>query len=290
MNSIFYFIQTHAINHNAILSDLAPFISLSILLLVCLLQAKITVKNNVSEPEKTIEQEPEQKKQPIVKNQDRSTAKKPRHTEHGEKRMSTKEIRTAAMNDLKKWIDTTIHDIETEPGDTLAAFIEMKQAKTDLQVRNATYDFIYYNTEERENSSLFYGDFQFELSVCQAVDLLPKIKANFVECPKNKVVEKRNAFDKTRSINDQKYIERLRNEFNGVGISEEHKEAYKNRVLKAYSKANNNYLIKLCWKYITNPQKIEGVNIPYEVEPEVIFTPYRDCVNLPEFIKCKIAV
>ena len=74
MNTIFYFIQNHAINYTAILSDIAPFVSFLILLSVCLFQAKITVKNNVSEPEKATEPQPE--KQPIVKNPDSSQTNK----------------------------------------------------------------------------------------------------------------------------------------------------------------------------------------------------------------------
>jgi len=188
---------------------------------------------------------------------------------------------------VKNLIDSTVQKIESErPGETLAAFIDRKQAKTDLQVRNATHDFIYFNTEELENNHFEYGLFQFELSVCQAVDLLPRIKSNFVECPKNKVVEKRNAFDKTRSIDNQNEVEKYRRIYQlTYWGSEETSIKAKNDLIKQYKKAGASDLIRLCWKYITNPATIEGVNVPYIEEPKVVFTPYSEMETVPEFVK-----
>lgn len=73
----------------------------------------------------------------------------------------------------------------------------------------------------------------------------------------------------------QSEIADLRADYHGrAHWSLEANESAKKAVILDYKKAQPNDLIRLCWEWITNPNNIEGVSIPYSVEPKVIFTPY----------------
>ena len=42
--------------------------------------------------------------------------------------------------------------------------------------------------------------------------------------------------------------------------------------------AETDELVRLCWKYISNPVELEGVHVAWKEEPKVIFEPIKETV------------
>lgn len=124
--------------------------------------------------------------------------------------------------------------------------------------------------------TLKYDQFEINFDVGQSIFLARKVKNGFGNGESKQPTKDKASELNCRSKKMQGDIADLRADFHGeVYWSDESKKQAKKAVLSAYKKAESNDLIRLCWKYITNPKKIEGVNIPYSEEPKAIFTPYE---------------
>lgn len=194
--------------------------------------------------------------------------------------MKATEIKNNVINDLNLVVNLAIE--QAEKGnclfDTLDEYIEKTGANTPDKKEQATRDFIFYSDASEvldERFSLKYGQFEMNFDVQLAIYLPRKVKNGFgngetKQPTKNKASELNHNAKRMQSI-----IADLRQDYHGVDhLDAEQNESRKKAVILAYKKANENDLIKLCWKWIISPLNIEGVHIPYKEEPKAVFTPY----------------
>jgi len=192
----------------------------------------------------------------------------------------TKALKEQINSDLTALIDLTIDQAQSTVGFMgLDEWITLKNPLSTHKKESEIYEYCRLkddNNEFEEPINFKYGLFEFSLSPLQSITLSRKISNAIgsglsVQPTKNKASELDQNGKKL-----QGYIAELREDYNGEKYwSYKDKERAKKDVIEAYNDAKPNDLIRLCWKYIIQPQKIEGVNVPYSVEPKAVFTPYE---------------
>jgi hypothetical protein len=190
--------------------------------------------------------------------------------------MKTTDLKKQVIEDLQLIIDMAICEAE-KTGDSFYEYKKRKQPKTAAQLEDVTYDFIYYNNEKKVLNDIFtlkYDQYQIIFPVSESIFLSRKVKNGFGNGKSEQPTKnKRSELDANGKM-FQAYIADLRHDYHFSDyLATEQNERRKKAVVVAYKKAQPNDLIRLCWKYIIQPEIIEGINIPYSEEPKVIFTP-----------------
>lgn len=202
--------------------------------------------------------------------------------------MNLNEIKQAAIADLELLVEMAIKEAEHDRY-TFESYKEVRSPKNAKELDKITFDFLdmsgkrwKFENAVDEQWSFKYGSFEFSCSILQAIDIKRQLK-NIAECPK-KASEKTGRMPNINSNRFQAGIAELRRIYQQGNETDE--------IIKQHKKAGKNDLIRLCWKYITDPVKTEGINLPYSEEPKAIFTPYREVKNIPEYIQTqyKIAI
>lgn len=210
--------------------------------------------------------------------------------------MNSNEIKNAAILDLEMLVEMAIKEAEKTPG-SFDENMQNRNPKTGDKKDDCTFDFIRqsgdwnFDYQMAENWNFKYDSFKFSCSILQAIHLIRPLK-RISDCPKvatSKAGKPNNNNSNAFQLQISKY--RRIHQLSYYGEPETGLKA-KNDLIGQYKKSGQSDLIRLCWKYITNPAQIEGINCPYSEEPRAIFTPYREVQNIPEYIQnqYKIAI
>lgn len=184
--------------------------------------------------------------------------------------------------------------IPTKPAEqpmSLKQYLKDKQAKTPLQIRYATGDYInFFGNRETgvvEEQGIVFETENGKFTIPDAT-LLPfmqyAVKTGFGNGKQKRVAT---------SIGPQHWNYQSKNMQGGVvearAIWQTNETELKNypqrldkvkqakqKLKKQYKNAHPSDPIRRCWKYITNPNTIEGVNIPWKEKPTARFTPYSE--------------
>lgn len=188
--------------------------------------------------------------------------------------MNAKQLKTAFLSDIDALIQLTAEDISKGFEYTLDSFIEVQEPLTPKKRIEITENYLRLQECSNENFSFKYGAAKYELSPIMA----PSIRAGVIHFPegKNPTSNGSGTRRNMRAKQMQKKIDDFRERYQGREyVKPEENEAAKTAVIREYKKAGENDLIRLCWKYITNPAEVEGVNVAWKEEPKVIFEPYK---------------
>lgn len=194
--------------------------------------------------------------------------------------MQATAIKNKAIGDIQAVLNIAIETAEKNGAFSwsLSEHIQKKQAKTPEKREDAIQEYLQYSDASEllsEKITLKYDLFECNFMLGESIWLGRKIKNGFGNGKTEQPTKNKPSILNIRSKKMQSEIADLRADYHGrAHWSPEANESAKKAVLLAYKKAQPNDLIRLCWKWITNPNNIEGVSIPYSVEPKVIFTPY----------------
>jgi hypothetical protein len=176
--------------------------------------------------------------------------------------MKTQELKQQVMNDLNDILEMSISEIEKqwEP--------KSEGMKTE--------DYLCYNQDVLpETWEIKHEQLSFSFPGTMAHSIAKMVKSKF---PNGKIPKNR---DKTKRQHDfnckgfQGYVMELREFYNGREyVSDDDNMAAKKDVIKKYENSKPCDLIRLCWKFITDPDELEGVHFPW-VNPVVKYTAYK---------------
>ena len=189
-------------------------------------------------------------------------------------------IKNKAIGDIQAVLEIAIETAEKNGAFSypLSEHLDKKQAKTPDKREDAIHEYLQYSDASEllaEKITLKYDLFECNFMLGESIWLGRRIKNGFGNGKSEQPTKNKASVLNVRSKKLQAEISDLRADYHGEKYwSDESKASAKKAVLLAYKKAQPNDLIRLCWKWITNPENIEGVNIPYSVEQKVIFTPY----------------
>lgn len=200
--------------------------------------------------------------------------------------MNATEIKNNAISDLELLVEMAINEAEISYKYSFSEFYQSgithtRRRKKPTEIDSKS-DFISYSDNSKLDFNLKYDRFEFNFPLSQSVYLIPAFK-NLHECPK-KASDKTGRVPNDNSNRFQSQIAELRRIYQQGNESDV--------IINQHKKAGKNDLIRLCWKYITNPVQAEGINLPYSEDPKAIFTHYKEVQNLPEYIQTqyKIAI
>ena len=201
--------------------------------------------------------------------------------------MNAKQLKTAFISDIDALIKLTAEDVSKGFEYTLESFIEVQEPLTPKKRLEITEKYLRLHELSDENISFEYGAAKYELSPVLSVYLRGIVSAKFPNGSKPEQKEKSKKEQDKNGLDFQQKIKIYRDAYqNGETeykiwgyFSESWKTMYKEEVIEKYEKAAENDLIRLCWKYITNPAEVEGVNVAWKEEPKAIFEPYKETVK-----------
>lgn len=188
--------------------------------------------------------------------------------------MNAKQIKTAFLSDIDALIDLTKEQAEKQNGYTLESYIEV-YGNIPVKKRNQlTETFLMQADGADQNWDFQYGDFKCSFTPEWAM-MIRKGVSHFPQGSSPTSTGTVTHRD-LRAKEMQKGISLLRELYHGRSyVTEQQNTDAKNSVIRQYKKAGENDLIRLCWKYITNPVDLEGVHIAWENEPVVKFEAYE---------------
>lgn len=188
--------------------------------------------------------------------------------------MNAKQIKTAFLSDIDALIDLTKEQAEKQSGYTLDSYIEV-YGNIPVKKRNElTETFLMQADGADQNWDFEYGSFKCSFTPEWAM-MIRKGVSHFPSGSAPTSTGTGTHRD-LRAKEMQKEISILREFYHGRSyVTEQQNTDAKNSVIRKYKKAGENDLIRLCWKYITNPVDLEGVHIAWETEPAVKFERYE---------------
>jgi hypothetical protein len=194
--------------------------------------------------------------------------------------MEATAIKNKAIGDIQAVLEIAIETAEKNGAFSwpLSEHIQKKQAKTPDKREDAIQEYLQYSDASElltEKITLEYDLFQCDFMVGDSIWLGRRIKNGFGNGKSEQPTKNKPSELNFRSKTFQSKIANLRADYQRAAyFPSKEAESAKKAVLLSYKKAQPNDLIRLCWKWITNPKYIEGIHTAYKVEPKVIFTPY----------------
>jgi len=214
------------------------------------------------------------------------------------------ELKNSVLSDLQLITDLAIEDIKNDNvkngwKDDTDEFIENGEW-FDKKRENRIYELIRRNYDlfPAENIELEYCRGKYTFPIQQAPILQKEIKSKWGNgkfSVKNKTTHQLN--DRSKDLQKQimNYREAYQNgsytynEYQGSYFGYyETKTIFKEQVIQMYERSEPGDIIRLCWKFITSPETLEGVHTTW-VDPQVKFEPYGS-FEVPEYMKTKTAV
>jgi hypothetical protein len=218
--------------------------------------------------------------------------------------MKAIDLKNKAMDELKELINLAIDETERQ-GCLFSEYYNIKQPKTSDQMENTLYEFLLYNDKKGNMDNIWelqYDNFKMSMPLSQVVFMIRRIKNGFGNGKSEQPTKNKQSELNVRSKKLQQQIEDWRKIYNRKLIDAEMVKDIpyyttkiiteyndnviweKQKVMNVWDNSAKNDIIRLCWKYITNPNEIEGINTPYMEEPKATFTPYCECIDLPKFV------
>lgn len=205
--------------------------------------------------------------------------------------MKHSEIKNLVLFELDDIKNMAIKDSEQQSGIKFSDYCHEKNALTPAKKAAAEIDFIFYcRADLPENWTLKYE----QLEISFPTDYVPTIHLNIKNQwgtgkTKQPVKAKKHLNARCKELQNQvaEYRSKFIGEYQNTSWGEKSRTQVKNEVLKLHKKADASDIIKLWWKFITNPAKVEGINTPWKEEPKALFTPYSECDFTPETVKNK---
>lgn len=182
-----------------------------------------------------------------------------------------KQLLSDIDNLIKLVTDTNMHD-----GSTFEDYLKFENSKTPAQILKSAEEYssrVDHLIKPGEPKKFEYDTFNCVFNICSSFFLKRFIKIRWGDGGQKQKPNKITPLSRCLYDIHQRTVLKYREEFHGTGIKCKNQKKYiKDKLLKIYKKSAKNDLINLCWKFISNPDFIEGIHIPYTEEPKAIFT------------------